>query len=769
MFTHLLKYYLRTISKRKLFSFINISGLAFGIAFILLIGQYIYTESNYNQDINNVSNIYRLIDDNNKNYGIDYRTKDLILENIPEVKNVSVLNRYGIEANVDNKIFHINDMLVVDSNFFSMFNAKFIYGNKYDALSSISNVVLTETTAMNIFGTKDVVGKTILLNHQYDLIVSGVVEDFPENISFKAQLFVSYLNTPEHRLYYKMSCETYDGVDDGQCQYPFNIFVELRDDSDIKSVEEKISGFGEINRFRYSKNVKLTSLKDNYFNLDYNDQDLAHGNVDLIEIMTIIGIIILLLASLNFINLGTAAFRYRMTEIGIKKCFGVDRKKLIQQLLIETLFTCVLAAVLGVIIAEILLPYFNQIINKSLTLQLFSDSNFLTLFVLFVLVLSLTTGLLPALVLSKISPLQIFKADSYLKGTGKNYRGVFTVFQFTITTILIFSLLVISNQIDYVKHKDPGFSIDKLMYLKIDYTLQDKIQIIIDKLREFHTVKSLTATMGIPGDINMSCDGHQSICVDSNSMKTFGFKIVQGRELLPGDFNKACLINMASLKQFEDGDYRNHKVNGSEIVGVISDFNYSSLHNSIGPLVLLYNDWTKNNITIRVSGSVGETMNYIEKIWKEICPEYSLNYGFYDDNYASMYKEEENLATLIKIFSILAIVISCLGIFGLSVFQSELKVKEIGIRKVLGAKISEIIISLSRGFVSWVLIANVIALPIGYYLMDDWLQNFAYKINITWWLVGGSAAIALFIAFFTVSFQAIKAATANPIESLKYE
>ena len=773
MFAHFLKYYIRTTMKRKLFSFINIVGLAFGIAFIVLIGQYVFTESGYNRDIENVKNIYRLVDDENKNYGIDFRTKDLILSSIPEVKNVCILNHFGIEVNADDKIFRIKDMLVVDSNIFSMFNIRFIYGNPKDALSSIDNVVLTKSTAENIFGTTEVLGKTILFNHQNDLVVSGVVEDLPENISFKAELFVSYENTPKHRLYYRMSCTTYDGEDDSQCQYPYNIFVELEDNAEISFVENKISKFGEINSYRYAKKVKLASLIDNYLNTElgtkYSDYDLNHGNVELIRILSIIGVIILLLASLNFINLGTAAYRYRMTEIGIKKCFGVNRISLIRQLLAETFFTCILASLLGIALAEIFLPYFNQFIDKQLTLQLFTDPVLLILFISFVLFLSVATGFLPAIILSRITPLQIFKFNSYLKGTGKNYRSIFTVFQFTITTVLIMSLLVVSSQIDYVKHKDMGINLDKLMYLKINYTLQDRIQSIKNKLGQFHTVKSITATHGIPGDINMTSDGHKTICIDSNSIDTFGFKIIQGRELLQGDCNKACLINHSALKNIDDGDYLGHKVNGSEIVGVVSDFNYSSLHNNIGPLVLLYNDWGKNNITMRISGSISETVEYIERVWKELCLGYSLTYGFYDDNYASMYKKEENLAALIKIFSILAIVISCLGIFGLSVFQSEMKIKEIGIRKILGAKIFEISVNLSKGFLGWVVIANVIAWPIAYYLMESWLQDFAYRIEIGLGIFILSGIFALAIAQFTISFQTLKAALVNPVKLLRNE
>ena len=305
--------------------------------------------------------------------------------------------------------------------------------------------------------------------------------------------------------------------------------------------------------------------------------------------------------------------------------------------------------------------------------------------------------------------------------------------------------------------------------MKVHYTLQDKIQTLSDKLREFHNVKSLTATMGIPGEIHMSCDRHDAIAIDSTSLETFGFKIIKGRNLLPGDINKACLINAEALKDYKDGDFHGHTVNGSEVIGVVSDFNYSSLYNKTGPLVLLYNTWGSTHITMRVSGNVGETIDYIRKTWKDICAGYPLEFGFYDEQFASMYKKDENLASLVSIFSVLAIVISCMGIFGLSVFQSEQRIKEIGIRKVLGATTSEIIYLLTKSFSKWVLFANVIAIPIAYYFLNEWLHDFAYKIEISWWMFALAGGIALVIALLTISIQAIKAATANPVKSLRYE
>ena len=769
MFFHTLRLYLRTMTRRKLFSFINIAGLAFAIAFIIMIGQFLYHEFSYNRNLQNVDNIYRLVNVEGNNYDVDYRIKDIILGSVSGVKNVCLLNRYDMDVNVDDKVFQIKSMLIVDPNFFELFRVPFISGSSKDAFNSIDAVVLTETTAKNIFGTIHAVGKTLRLNHEYNMLVTGIVKDLSPTASFNAEIFVSFMNTPQKRLAYKMSCVSFDGKNDSQCQYPFNVFVELEKQADVGTLEKQICGFNSINTYRFPKNVKLTPLKANYFNAEFRDSDLMHGNANLIKILSVIGIIILLLAVINFVNLATAAYRYRMKEIGVKKCLGVSRLTLIQQLLMESLLTCISSSLLGIILAELLLPSFDRFVDTHLSLQIFSDPMFFTLFVSFIALLSLLAGLLPAFVLSRVSPIQLFKLNPYLKGTGKRYRSVLTVFQFSITIILICGLIAITMQIDFVKHKDLGFNTDHLLYLNVHYTLEGRMQNLTDKLQQYHGVKSLTKTMGIPGGIRMRNDNHETIVVDSTSLKTFGFKIVQGRDFLPGDINRACLINMAALKYFQDGDFHHHTVNGSEVVGVVSDFHYASLQNKIGPLVFLYNTWGKSTITMRVSGPIGGAVEYIKKTWKEVCPEYPIELGFYDEHFASMYKKEENLASLISIFSILAVVISSMGIFGLSVFQSEQRIKEIGIRKVLGATTSEIMFLLSRSFSMWVVYAAVIAFPIAYYLLDKWLQDFAYRIDIQWWMFVLAGGIAYLVALLTIGIQAIKSAIADPVKSLRYE
>ena len=717
--------FFRNVKRRKLFSFINITGLGFGIAFILLIGQYLYHEFNCNKEIKDVGKIYRLVDAENSDYNIDYRISDKILESIPGVNNACVINHFGVDANYKDKNFTISDGLIVSSNFFNIFNVQFIYGNSKEALHSIDDVVLTESEAIKIFGTRNVVGKTIQLNHQIDFIVTGVIKDLPENISFKSNAFISYLNSPKERISYKQNGSI----------YPFNIFVKLNKNSNIKLVENKISELSKVDSLLFPKKIILTPLKTNYLNSDFHDSDLMHVNSGLIKLLSFIGIIILLLAIINFINLETAAYKYRLKEMGIKKCLGAERKNLIHQLLIESTFTTIISGILGVILAEIFLPYFNQFIDKSLSLQVFCNLSFLSLFITFILLLSLIAGLIPAIILSKISPLNLFKVNPHSITFGTSSRGFLTMFQFAVTIILICELIIINKQIDFVKHKGLGFKTDKLIYVAAPYTLGNRLTPLVNKLQQYHGMKSITRTMGIPGSIYLILNGYKTIEIDSTSLKTFGFRIIQGRNLLPGDEGKVCYVNEEAFKKLKVNKLKNQKILG-DLVGVVADFNYESLYNATGPLVLWYSkQFEYTHITMRISGPIDEAISYIKKTWDEVCPDYPINLGFYDEYFASMYKKEENLATLVSIFSILAIVISCLGIFGLSVFQSEQRIKEIGNRKVLGASITEVMMLLIKNFSKWVIFANVIAIPAAYYFMQKWLQDFAYRIEISWWIL----------------------------------
>lgn len=763
MLKHHLISLIRSIKRRKLLSFINITGFAFAIAFVLLISQYIFYEYNQNSDLPEADNIYRVVNGLTNNYWIDYRFKDAVKENITGISSAGVFNHFTIEAKADEQFYNIEHLIIADPGFLEIYNFKFLYGSAKTSLVTTDGLIITESTAMKIFGTADVLGRNMILNHESEMKITGVIKD-PENVSLQVELIASYLNVKNEKLAYRTMSAGKTVL------YPFSILIKLNSNVSPENAAQRIAALHSQNKFIFPPNVKLIPLKENYFNTGYEDYDLTHGNSELIRILSIIGLLILVLSIINYINLSTAAYRYRINEIGIKKCFGIGRSTLIKQLLMESVVICTVSAIFSVLIAELFLPYFNRFTEKNIPLQVFQNPAFTLAFFISILLIGFLTGIIPSLALSKISPLQLFRLDSYIKGPGKFFRNILTISQYSIATILIFALIIMANQIDYVKHKDMGFNTERLLYIKTHYRMSGKVNPLADKLSSFPYIKSLSKTFGIPGDLRLEGNEGKIMVIDSLTLKTFGFNIVKGRDLLPGDLNHGQIINMAAWKKWELENFSNEMFPKESVIGVVSDFNFAPLYSAGMPLVLYYSEnWGTSHITLRTSGPVPYIIEYIKKSWKEICPEYPLEFGFYDEMFASFYRTEENLATLISIFTILAIIISSLGIFGLAFYQSERRTKEMGIRKVFGADPLNLFYMQTRGYGLLVLISNLIALPIGYYIMQKWLEQFAYRIEFSWYFFLFAGAISLFIALSVVSFQSIKSALVKPVNSLRYE
>ncbi|MCB0286803.1 MAG: ABC transporter permease [Calditrichaeota bacterium] len=770
--THSTRLFFRNLRRRKLFSLINIAGLAFSIGFIILIGQYVYFEYSHNSSLPNVERIYRITNQEAMGSRLDHSIAQKVADEIPGVKHAGIMNITSVKINRAGQHFSFDKMALVDQAFFRIFDFPFVYGDAESALGTVDGIALTESAAKQIFGKTDVLGETLLLNHQLEMVVTGIIKDLPDNISIQASMFISAENSFQNRVQTGKTCINRNGI--SNCMYPFDIFLELEPRAEPLTITEKIAGFYEPGNDIYPEKPQLLPFKTNYFETSIQyDYNLQHGNARLINILLWIGLIIIGLAVINYINLTTAAYKYRLTEIGLKKCFGASRPALQKQLLFESLLFCLSAAILGIVIAEIFLPVFSEYVQKPLKIEVFSNPQFALMFIVFISLLSLFSGLVPAVILSKITPLQIFKLNAYLKGSGKYYRQALSVFQFGATITLIACLLVMIKQIDYVKHKDLGFNTTQLLYLNIHPLLNEKIQPLADKLREYHGTESLTVTGGIPSRVGVSINKNWMINADSATVSTFGFRLIDGRTFLSGDEGKSVIINETSLKDFENGEWRGQKLEEFEIVGVVSDFHFRSLHRLNAPLALLLGESTSFSqakyVTLRLSGNISQGIDFIRQTWQEINPDFPLDFEFYDERFAGMYREQERLATLIGMFAVLAIIISCLGIFGLAVFQAEQRVKEIGIRKVLGATVPEITAMLTTDFTKWVILANIIAWPVAWYAASRWLQDFAYRIELNWWVFAIVGLLAVGLAFLTVSTQAVKAAISNPVDTLKSE
>ena len=769
MVTHYLITSLRHLRKRTLFSAITLSGLAFAIALVLLIGVYVATEFGRNRSVRDVDRLYRLVDAGDHTYAVDYRVRDAIAGQLPGVETACLMNRRSVEVNHGEDVFGFSHMMLVDPEFFPIFDIPFVQGNAADALQSIDGLILTLSAARTIFGTADPVGQTVMLDHEFPMTVTGIVGDPRASTSVQADFFVSAANTRVRRLSFSMNCLEYDGNDDSKCRYPYNIFVKLHPHVAPEEVAAQIPGLFPRGDYRFPDAVRLAPFAEDYFTTDTEDHDLLHGNATLVATLGLIGVLILLLAIINYANLSTATYATRLTEIGIRKCLGAEGRSLVAQMFIESLVSCSLAGLAALALAEFFLPTFNSFLDRPITLAVLVAVRNAPCAVLVLVAVAAAAAGLPAFVLSTISPLALFRHAGFSRRSGRTLRGALNIFQFAVAIILVCCVLVMSRQIDYAKHADPGFPTERLLSLDIHQKMRERLPALVDRIRQFHGVRSTTLTNGVPGDLHVRLEGFDAMVIDSTTVTTFGFLVVQGRDLLPGDRNNGCLVNNAGRATFAGGDFRGKSIGGVEVVGVVSDFHVASLHDAIGPMVLMYADWGPHNLTVRIAGPVSDAVTSIRKAWADICPDYPLELRFFDDTFAAMYRNEENLADLIALFALLAVVISCMGVLGLAVAESERRMREIGVRKVLGATSREIVTMLTGAVSRWVLIAALVGLPVAYHVTNAWLQSFAYHVGIAWWVPVLSGGLALFLAVGTVGMQALRVARANPIGALRHE
>jgi putative ABC transport system permease protein len=785
MLNNYIKTAIRSLFRHKVFSSINILGFAFSIAVCIVIILFVIKENSYDNCYPNASHIYKLIASNSST--IDYRLKSNLVNNYSEIKGGCICQVINTQSEINynlNNYFEDN-IMSADNDYFKIFNINFIYGNIAEPFRDKNSAILTESLANKIFGKENPVGKEIVLNLSLldtaRLVITGVIKDFSENSSNKAGFIV---NADNDRFKFNFSRANND--DPATYRYLFNVYLLIKNNSNVEQVIKEINNHPEI-LYPYEKQIGLISLRDIYLSDKTTGNISLKGNSELLRILIIIGVIILTLASINYINLTLAQQKRRNKEIGIRKTVGAGKNDIITGLITESIVITLLAFLCALIFVEVTLPYFSHIFSSRLSLQPLLLFPLNIIIITSVLVIGAIAGLIPSLILSSFNPVKIFSGNAWIL-TGKGgMRNVLTVFQFTVSIALIFCLIVIQKQISFVKHKDLGFNKEQLLSVDLPHGVgfnPTKTGVLINELKQNSNILDISASYGAPGKISLSMgsgipgkDGHiRCIIADSTFVKTFGIHLISGRSLLPGDIGKACMINESAYKYYGWNNlvnkiYNNGRKGGFEVIGVVKDFHFSSLREPIEPACIMFvSDAPINTLSIRMkSGSVGETMNCINKTWKKIVPDYPLKYHFYDDFFNEMYIKEEQLAQTIGLFATLAISISCMGILGLVIFASERRAKEIGIRKVHGAKVSGLMYMLNKDFLKWVLLSSVIALPLGWYAMNRWLQDFAYKTDINWWVYLLAGLSALLIAFLTVSWQTWRTVKRNPIEVLRYE
>jgi putative ABC transport system permease protein len=781
-------YYFKTavnsIARNIKFSTINVLGFAFGLSVCMGIGLFVTQELTHDKHNKGYSNIIRLTDTENNSSGIDYRVKSILLENYPQILNGCLVQCYNesVGITIDKQGYSVDGIMSVDNQFFDVFTVQFRLGDPLNPFHDLNSAIITASTAEKLFGTVDAIGKEATLFNSV-IVISGVIEDFPMTSSITAGLL---LNADNDDFKFSMYMENSDDL--SSYRWPFDIFLLLN-----KGVKpsELISSINTKKNILdpYVNDLGFISLKNLYLLDNSIGSTTKKGNSQLLLLLTIIAIIILFIAIINYINLSVSQHLKRTKDVGIRKTIGAKRGEIIIQHLFESVIISIISVIAGFFLMGVSVPLYNSIFNSTLDPSVFAKLPGGLILVSMVLLLGVASGIGPAIVLTRIAPIQAISGHLIISNKKFSLRNILTTFQFTASIALIICVLLIQKQVSYIKSTNPGFAAEQLMHLSISsdfYSNDAKIQLLADELRRSPYVVSISTSCGVPGEISYRMGTNMKnsdknlnapvIIADTSFLSTFNLKIIKGRDLQKGDLGKVCLMNETAFRHFEFGDlenkrFMNYSRDGFEIVGVTNDFHFSSLHNSIDPMFLIIApNFYVTSITIRFQGSnVAYVTDHVNRVWQQVMPDKVLKYTFFDDWFASMYQKEERFAKTIALFALLAVVISCFGILGLAIFTSEQKTKEIGIRKVNGAKIWQVMLMLNFDFVKWVAIAFVIATPIAYYAMDKWLQNFAYRTQLSWWVFAVAGLLALIIALLTVSWQSWLAARRNPVEALRYE
>jgi putative ABC transport system permease protein len=793
----MLKNYLRTafrnLWRHRGFSLLNITGLTIGMVAFFLIFLYVRFELSYESMFSKADRIYRVV--------ADIKTPtETINASVPawavpmhmrsEFQEVETATRAMIDDWMIAKgdlHFHELEAIDADSTFFSVFDYPFLKGNPKTALTNPNSIVLTESAAKKYFGNADPMGQQLLLGmEKKPAVVTGVIRDMPDNTRLKGTMVVSmttFIQPGPHSL------------DNQWGNYGPSAFVLLKPCANARALEAKLPAFlekmngSEMHQQKMIPTLYLEKLRDVY--LRSTRDGSKTGNITNVYIFSIIGAFILLIAGINFVNLTTARSTERAREVGIRKVAGAGRGQLARQFIGESVILCLIAYVLAVGFALLLLPPFNNLAGKIINPGVFPPMNDLLILLGVAVFIGIAAGIYPALVLSGFQPVAVLKGRFATGGKGSILRKSLVVIQFTIATGLIIGTLVVYNQLSYMRSQDLGF--DKSQKLIVD-TQGDSTKLVLkEEVGPLPGVVSTAMAGSVPGGGDNgaysqieNAKGDMQIAnldlyfVDFDYIPQLKIKVIAGRTFsrqFMTDTTHSMILNEAAVKLFgyatpEQAIGKKFQQWGREgtIVGVVKDFHFRSLQEVIKPLSIRIEPRACNLLSINVdAGHIPATVAAVERKWKGLVPDKPFTYYFLDEFFDKQYRSEDRFGTLFLYFAGLAIFISCLGLMGLASYSTVQRTKEIGVRKVVGASVGQIVFLLSREFLALVLVAFVVSAPIAWWLIDGWLKGFAYRVPVYWWIFAVAGLLAALIAIVTVSFQAIKAALANPVNSLRSE
>ena len=798
---------MRSLGKNKGFTAINVLGLALGLSVFLLIVFYVVDELNYDKYNIQADRIYRINNEikfggNDASYAVSPApAAAAIIADFPEVKSVVRFRQNG-NFNIRKGTQNIQEMNIVyaDPSIFSVFTLPMVSGNPNNALKDPNTVVISEDMAKKYFNTTNAVGKALIINDTINYKVTGVIKNIPKQSHLKFDFFLAMATLPESR-------------DPSWLNNNFQTYILLKPGANIHQLESKLPQFTKshmdaqmqsIIHMSYDQFTKGGSffkmsampLLDIHLHSNLQAELGQNGNIQYVYIFSAIAIFILLIACINFMNLSTARSANRAREVGVRKVLGSGRSQLIFQFLAESTIVTLIATGIALVAAWALLPVFNQMSAKDLSVTLNSLKWLVPTIVAIVLVIGFLAGSYPAFFLSGFQPIEVLKGKLASGFKGGLLRSFLVVFQFSISIFLIIGTLVIYNQLKFIENKDLGYSRSHILVVKNLQALGTGAKTLKEEIKKMPGVVDATLTGYTPTSSYRSSNSFfqsrtldvakalnsQLWDVDEDYIKTLGFKLIKGRNFSTqmATDSSAIILNEAAVKQlgmtdplnkflFEPQDPSAKRVKENHIIGVIKDFNFNSLRENVSPVILALGQ-DRGALNIRLSSdNMPLLLKQIENKWKEVSPNQQFSYSFMDQDFDATYRTEQRIAKIFVSFTSLAIIIACLGLFGLAAYAAEQRNKEIGIRKVLGAGLSSIVGMLTKDFIKLVVISILIAAPLAWLVMAQWLQGFAYRQNIQWWIIAVAGAGAILIAFITISFQSVKAALINPVKSLRSE
>ncbi len=776
---------LRGLRKSKAFSLINLLGLAVGMATSILLLLWVQDELSFDNFHPDGEHVYRVVAQwQMSNETRDYATTPAPLAatlkgDIPDIRDVVRLHGgQQMLLTYRDKNFDETGGLYADPALLRMLGFPLLKGNPQTALRDPHSIVLTEALARKYFGSENALGKLIRINNKLNFTVTGVMRDVPPNSHLRFSYVVPF----------ELMKQNGSDLDNNWEDYNYTTYVQLHPGPSAAGVEAKIAALFK----RRSPNMKgrfyLEPLQRIYLHSKVQGDNARHGDAQSVYILSAVAIFILLIASINYMNLATARSARRAKEVGLRKVAGAHRGQLVGQFLGESVLLACLALGVALVLVWVLLPVYNDITEKQLSLDLLLGKAALGLLAIAVCT-GLVSGSYPALMLSAFQPVQVLKGTVSPSRGGATFRRGLVVVQFTLSILLIISTLVIYRQMQYVRGKNLGFEKENVLSFALRGDLDKRYESIRGELlRQPGVVAVTSASQDLTsvasstggGDWEGKAPGAQIILnqlsVDRDFTDAFNLRMVAGRGFSRqyATDSAAFIVNEVAVKQMGlespvGTRFSVHGVKGT-IVGVAKNFHFKSMHEPIEPMLLFVSPNWRSQVYVKVKpGYEAGAVAACEKVWKAFNPSYPFAYRFLDENFDRMYRTEQRTSRLFNYFSGIAIFIACLGLFGLAAYSAEQRVREIGIRKVLGASVSSLVTLLSQEFVVLVTVSFLLAVPLGWYLMEGWLSDFAYRIRLRWWIFALAGGLALLIALLTVSFQSVKAALANPVKSLRSE